>query len=210
LIQPAASKILQSWGLGPDFDGISDVLLTTYFRDLKSGQILTKKVAVDVAETPIYGTSRQAAQKLLYECAVASGAQFQFAAAVDGVSDDNELATVTLAGGKTLSANLVLAADGISSRIRPRILSDLQVSLDPIISNITFFGIRIPVDELRVKPEAKPLIESADFNGWAGTDLLVSCRASYKLNTFAAHYGIVSDVKQNGKLWDEVGDGDAS
>jgi salicylate hydroxylase len=183
--------------------------MTTYFRDLKSGQILTKNVAIDVAESPIFGTSRQATQKLLYDRAVVSGARFLFAAAVDGVSDDHDYAIVTLSGGKTLSADLILAADGISSRLRPRILADLHVALEPTISNITFYGIKIPVNELRADPDAKLLIESVDFNGWAGTDILVSCRASYKLNTFAAHYGIVSDLKQDSKLWDEVSDNNA-
>lgn len=204
MIQPAASRVLQEWGLGPQFDQISDVVSTTYFRDLKSGQILTKNVAVEVTDAPIWGTDRQVAQKVLYNCAAAAGAEIEFGVSIHTVSDSTHDATVTLQRGEIYAADLILAADGISSHLRALILSDLQMPLDPIISNITFYGIRLPLKEIHSDPETRLLAENGDFQGFAGKDLSVSCRSSSKLDTFAAHFGIVSEQTDMTKLWDEV------
>jgi salicylate hydroxylase len=204
MIRPPASKILQSWELGPDFEAISDTSLATFLRDLRTGKVATRNVAIDIADSPDWGTDRQSAQKLLYQSARDAGAQIEFGAYVEGVSDTPDEATVTLRGGKIYKADLVLAADGIRSRIRSKILADVKEPIDPIISNITLYGVVVPLDELRSNTDTKPLIDTVDLNVWMGKNLQVVGRYHHKLNRFGAVFGIVADHTDQKGLWDEV------
>ena len=204
MIRPPASRIFQSWGLGPDFEAISDTSLATLFRDLQTGKIATRNVAVDIADSPDWGTDRQVAQKLLYDRACGAGAAIEFGVVVEDVYDTAAEATVKIEGGRTVKADLVLAADGIRSRIRSRILADVKSPIDPIISKITLYGIRHTLDELRSDAQSKRLTESANLNVWMGKSLQVVGRSSHKLDRFGALFGIVADHTDQKGLWDEV------
>ena len=204
MIRPPASKIFQSWGLGPDFESISDTSLATLFRDLKTGQVATRNVAVDVADTPDWGTYRELVQRLLYDRAVQAGANIEFGASVEEVYDNTREATVVLKGGETHTADLLLAADGIRSRIRSRILADAKQPIDPIVSKITLYGTKNSLKNLRSHAQAKPLAENVNLNVWMGKDLQVVGRASHKLGHFGVLYGVSSDETDQKGLWDEV------
>lgn len=204
MIRPPASKVLQTWGLGPDFEAISDTSQTTLFRDLRTGKLITRSIAIDIADSPDWGTDRQVVQQLLYDRACEAGADIAFGACVADVRESTESASVTFKDGSVHYADLVLAADGIRSSIRSQILSDLEISIDPIISKITLYGVRIPLQDLRSIPDVKSLIDAVNLNVWAGQNVQVVSRASKKLNSFGAHFGIVSDHTDQRALWDEV------
>ena len=204
MIRPPASQIFQSWGLGPSFEAISDTSLATFFRDMQTGRVATRNIAVDIAESPDWGTDREAAQKLLYDRACQAGASIEFGVVVEDVSDNAEEATVSLRAGATYKADLLLAADGIRSRIRSKILADVKEPIDPVVSKITLYGIRHPLEDLRSIPDAKPLIDNVNLNVWMGKRLQVVGRSSRKLGRFGALYGIVADYTDQKGLWDEV------
>jgi salicylate hydroxylase len=204
MIRPPASKIFQSWGLGPNFEAISDTSQATFFRDLKTGKVATRNVAIEIADSPDWGTDRQVAQQLLYDQACRAGAQIEFGSSVEDVYDTAEEATVRIKNGTTYKADLVLAADGIRSRIRPKILADVDESTEPMISEITLYGIRPLVEDLQSFAAAKPLIDSVNLNVWMGKNLQVVGRTSQKLGRFGGLYGIVGDSTDQQGLWDEV------
>jgi salicylate hydroxylase len=206
MIRPPASKILQSWGLGSDFEAISDTSLSTFFRDLYTGRVATKNVAIDVADSPDWGTDRPVAQQLLYDRAVEAGSEFIFSSTVQDVQDSTERASVTIKDGQTHPADLILVADGIRSRIRSKILSPSSEPLDPIVSNITLYGIRPSLDQLRSDKDAKSLIDSVNLNIWMGRNLQVVGRMSNKLARFGAFFGILAEYTDQKGLWDEDGD----
>lgn len=204
MIRPPASRAFISWGLGPDFEAIADTSLGTFLRDMETGRIATRNVAVDIAKSPDWGTDREAAQRLLYHRACEAGADFQFDAAVKDVYDTASEATVVMNGGTTYTADLVLAADGIRSRIRRKILADVGESIDPVISKITLYGVRHPIEDLRSDPKTKSLIDNVNLQVWMGKDLQVVARSSNKLARWGAVYGIMSDETDQKGLWDEV------
>ena len=171
MVRPPASKVFISWGLGPDFEAIADTSLGTFLRDMRTGKIATRNVAVDVTDSPDWGTDREATQKLLYDQACEVGADFQFDAAGKDVYDTASEATVVTIGGTTYTADLVLAADGIRSRIRRKILADVGESTDPVISNITLYGVRHTIEDLRSDPEAKSLIDNVNLQSLDGKEL---------------------------------------
>lgn len=204
MIRPAASKILTLWGLSRDFEAISDTSPTTLFRDLHTGKLITRSVAIDIADSPDWGTDRQAAQKVLYDRARDAGADFTFGATLNSVHDDGDSALVTLNTGVQHHADLVLAADGIRSSIRSQILSDLEEPVDPVISNITLYGVRLPLQDVKAIPGAQSLVDAVTLNVWAGKNLQVVTRNSNKLDSFGGLFGIVSAHTDQHRLWDEV------
>ncbi len=207
MIRPPASKVLISWGLGPDFEAIADTSLGTFFRDMQTGEIATRNVATNIAEWPDWGTDREAAQKVLYDRACEAGADIQFGANVEDVHDTVHEATVVMKGGDTYTGDLVLAADGIRSRIRPKILADVKEPIDPLISKITLYGIRHPIEDLRSDVKANTLIDNVNLHVWMGKNLQVVARSSDKLGRWGAVFGIVSDRTDQKGLWDEVSGG---
>ena len=204
MIRPPASKAFISWGLRPDFEAVADTSLGTFLRDMRTGKVATRNVPVDIAESPDWGTDREAAQKLLYDKACEAGAEVQFGAVVEDVYDTANEATVMNKGGTIYTADLVLAADGIRSRLRPKILADVKEPIDPVISKITLYGVRHPIEDLRSDPKAKSLIDNVNLQVWMGKKLQVVARSSNKLARWGAVYGVVSDETDQKGLWDEV------
>ncbi|KAI8239073.1 FAD-dependent monooxygenase OpS4 [Colletotrichum sp. SAR 10_96] len=139
-IRPGASKILHSWGLGPDLRRVSADTPANVFRNLATGEVATRAIATDISEYPDWGTSRSVLIEIFHQKAKDAGAVITFNAPVTNVEDDAHAAYVTLSSGERLEADLVLAADGIRSLIRDRILRETGQLIDPIITDVTLYG----------------------------------------------------------------------
>ena len=206
MIRPGASRVFISWGLGSDFDAISDTSPSIVIRSVKTGEILQRNVPIDIAETPDWGTDRETALILLYEKAVQVGAKFEFNATMSDVSDTSSSTAVTLKDGRSLPADLIIGADGIRSRTRGKVLSDITTSIDPIISNNTLFGVRILGEAFtNAPPEARRLVESPHLNVYIAPSQYVVARWGVRSDRFGALFATLEDTGQQG-LWDEDGD----
>ncbi|KAI8309618.1 hypothetical protein K4K59_009023 [Colletotrichum sp. SAR11_240] len=139
-IRPGASKILHSWGLGPDLRRVSADTPANVFRKLATGEVATRAIATDISEYPDWGTSRSVLIEIFHQKAKDAGAVIDFNAPVMTVEDNAQAAYVTLGNGRRLEADLVLAADGIRSVIRDQILRETGQPIDPIITDVTLYG----------------------------------------------------------------------
>jgi len=204
-VRPGASRIMHRWGLHDDLRRISDPTPTVVLRALRSGRVATRSVLVDGSEHPDWGTMRDALILLLYKRASQAGARITFSAPVADVREAPRKAWVWLKDGSQHEADLVLAADGIRSRIRASILSDVQTSTDPILSDATIYGIKLGAASLVDNPDTRRLVDDVNINTWMGHGCFVVTRWNSKLQTFGGQFGIKAHTDQRG-MWDERGD----
>ena len=204
-IRPSAARCLLSWGLGPNFDAKADVSPATVLRDLKTGKIATRNVAIDTSDYPDWGTTREETLRILYDKAVAAGANMRFGVDVQDVREDAERVTLVLRTGETVATDLLLAADGIRSRLRPKILSGIRTTFEPCVSSITLYSTRVDGDSLKQDPVTKSMCETSDLTVWMGAGKFVVGRWNHKLDAYGYLFGIQEATDQKG-LWDEDGD----
>jgi salicylate hydroxylase len=208
-IRSSASRIMHAWGLREDLERISDDTPANCFRSLQTGAVATKTVAADIAEHPDWGTHREDLITLLERRARDAGARLVFDAGVVEVRDeddeDGSRVVVVQRNGTEVTADLVLAADGIRSRTRSQILADLSVPIDPLLSDITLYGIVLKDDQMRGIPELEPLMKNAYINVYMGHQAFVVSRHNGKLHRQSCLFGIKGETDQKG-LWDESGD----
>lgn len=207
-VRPAASRILHTWGLKPDLEAISEASPMIALRSVRTGDVATRSPFVDGSESEGWHTMRDHLLQLLLRKATAAGAEVRFGCAVVDVKEDGKKASVHLASWEELTADLVLAADGIRSRMRSRVLADIAAtsSVEPILSDTTFYGIRVLEPQLATRPqETRRLTDHAYTNAYAGHDRFVIARWNRKLRAFSAVYAVRSPTDQKG-LWDEHGD----
>src|SRR5690242_17491658 len=100
MVRPNASRFALFWGLGPDFETVSDKSPTTLLRDLETGQIAVRKIAVQVAEFPDWGVERKVMLRFLHRRAVEAGAKVEFGTKVIDFVEDGRGTTVFGEGGK--------------------------------------------------------------------------------------------------------------
>ncbi|KAF3801055.1 3-hydroxybenzoate 6-hydroxylase 1 [Colletotrichum gloeosporioides] len=206
-IRPGASKILHSWGLAEDLRSVSADTPANVFRNLATGEVATRAIATDISEYPDWGTSRSVLIEIFYQKAKDAGAVIEFNAPVMKVEDGTQAAYVTLGNGKRLEADLVLAADGIRSVIRDQILRETGQPIDPIITDVTLYGVSLTKEEMQNHPGLAPLIDQSYLNIYMSDGGLVHVTSRYNITSgsYAALFGVKGSTDQRG-LWDEKGD----
>ncbi|KAI5357729.1 putative FAD-binding domain, FAD/NAD(P)-binding domain superfamily [Septoria linicola] len=204
-IRPGASRIMHTWGLRPDLERIGDHTSTFVLRDMTTGEIATRNIAIDISDEVDYGTTREAVMQILYKRAQEAGATILFGASVDKVEEDQRKARVLLKDGRRLEADLILAADGIRSRVRYQILADVQSAIDPIVSNTTLFGVQIDAEKARSRSDTKRICVTEYAAVWKGQGGFVVSRLNEKLGICTGLFGIQAANDMKG-LWDEQGD----
>ncbi|KAF4877618.1 FAD-dependent monooxygenase OpS4 [Colletotrichum siamense] len=206
-IRPGASKILHSWGLGPDLRRVSADTPANVFRKLATGEVATRAIATDISEYPDWGTSRSLLIEIFHQKAKDAGAVIEFNAPVMTVEDNAQAAYVTLGNGRRLEADLVLAADGIRSVIRDQILRETGQPIDPIITDVTLYGVSLTKEEMENHPGLAPLMDQSCLNIYMSDGGLVHVTSRYNTTSgsYAALFGVKGSTDQRG-LWDEKGD----
>lgn len=204
-VRAGGSRAMVSWGLAPAFEAIASETPHTLLRSRATGDVMMRNIVTDASDVPDWGLMRQDVMKLLYEKALEVGAKFRFGLVVADVEDDAERARVKLADGTTMEADMILAADGVRSRIRSRVLSDLDCALDPIISDFNFYGVIIDEADLVGRPGTERLLEGTNINIWMGQQGYTVTRFHSKFRQVGILFGVISEVDDKA-LWDERGD----
>ncbi|KAI0024522.1 hypothetical protein F4780DRAFT_606496 [Xylariomycetidae sp. FL0641] len=204
-VRPGASRILHSWGLRPELESFCEDTPAYVFRSMKTGAVATRTVAIDATEDPDWTTHRSVLIGALFRKAKEAGANISFGVTVAKVQDDDRQAVAILRDGTTKAADLILAADGIRSRLRAQILHDLACPRDLVLTDLTLYGMRIPKDEMANIAELQTLIGDAYVNVYMGNDSFVVSRYIEKLQQHTCFFGIRGETDQQG-LWDERGD----
>ncbi|KAI0470980.1 hypothetical protein GGR56DRAFT_678260 [Xylariaceae sp. FL0804] len=218
-VRPSASRVLHALGLAPDLAAISDDTPAVVHRSACTGRVAglaraVVAVAVDVTPDPDWSTHRGALVALLHRRAVEAGAAVTFGATVVSVNDDPDgngpewgTAAVTLWDGTPRYADLVLAADGIRSTARWQFFREVDPALvDPVVSDLTLFGVRLERAEMAGVPELEALAEQAWLNVYMGQDCWVVSRFNSKLQSLSAFFGVRGEKTEPKYLWDRHGD----
>ncbi|KFX91722.1 hypothetical protein V490_05767 [Pseudogymnoascus sp. VKM F-3557] len=121
-----------------------------------------------------FQTDRPSVQKVLYELAVANGAQLLFGRTVQGVEDVAVKPRLWTANGEMFTADLIIAADGIKSATR-KILFPTQ-HVDPIPLRESIFLTSSPVSQLAQDARLAPWLESGTKHGTLGPGRFVLSR----------------------------------
>ena len=193
-----------TWGLGPAMEEISDTSPSTILRDLRTGQVLTRRIAVDCSDFPDWGTERRTLQAMLYDQVCKAGVPVVFGAKVDVLDDGIRSASVRLGNNDIMKADLVIAADGIHSPTRTKILSDVTASTDPIISDTTAYITRLPLEEVRNDDVTKTLGDAINLNVWMGKKTYVVGRASEKMKVWGGSYALQEGAANREGVWNEA------
>ncbi|KAK4504869.1 hypothetical protein PRZ48_002832 [Zasmidium cellare] len=204
-VRPAATRILNTWGLHSQLARIGEPTTSFINRNLYSGKVANRTILVEATGSVDWGTTRDELVKVLLERARGLGVRVRFGVGVEGVWEEGEKAFVRLSNGEVEEGDMVLAADGIRSRVRPQILSDVVergCSVDPIVSDITLYGVRI-----EGHGDMPPLfVEDSEYVvTWIGKDAFCISRYNRTLGHARGLFGIRGQTDQKG-LWDEQGD----
>ncbi|KAK4501210.1 hypothetical protein PRZ48_007017 [Zasmidium cellare] len=205
MIRPVASHFLQQWGLKADMENISDISKATLYRDGGTGKVFVRRNNdVTFGDKPDWGCFREDAQKVFYDHALQHGVRFRFGATVTDVSEDDLTARVHLSTGEVVEVDLLLAADGILSRLRPKILPNAP---SPALGYSTIYQIRLSEDDVLADPDARELANTPDLSVWmkraGGGYAVVRCNKT--VHRLSGAFGIL-ERDDDPRLWDENGD----
>lgn len=206
MIRPGASRILQSWGLGDAIEKVADTCPPFSIRDLKTGKGKARQLPVLRTKYPDWGIHRPVLQDILYQCAVQAGAEILFECIVESFQDElNQAPTLYFKGGKVVTGDLILIADGIRSRLRAQVLADVSPGRDiePRINDFVFYGVKLSKEELESNPEARELSNQIVPHVWVSKDRFVVGRKPGKLDLWSGLFGLKHDDGQ-ASMWNEV------
>ncbi|KAK7229271.1 hypothetical protein V2G26_001441 [Clonostachys chloroleuca] len=143
-VQPPAIRVLESFGLGDAVQsiGVAGPSIIWSYKDTSEPLLVSPHRP---NHTPL-STDRQTVQKVGYEGAVAAGATVLFGKTVTSLENETTPTIRTEDGGE-YSADLIVGADGIKSKIRRLLFTDLN--MDAIPTNEVIFHSDVALDELR-------------------------------------------------------------
>lgn len=205
MLRPNATRFLRQWGLEDDFKRIANPAAGTTFYNAHSGKF-TSHIPGSPAlmgGNPDSQTVRRETQILFHDKAKAAGAHLHFGVAVADVEEDSTAASIVLESGKRVEADIVLAADGVLSRLRPKIIPGAP---GPIVGNTTLHQAQAAEHELLADKDAQDLVKTNDLEVYmvrGGGGYVVS---SYK-RSFGRHsavFGIPEAADADERMWDEV------
>lgn len=203
MIRPGASRILQSWGLGDAIEQVADTCLPFSIRDLKTGKDKIRTLPASLTKYPNWGIHRPILQDIFYQHAMQAGAEIIFSSVVEDFSDEpDESPSLQFRGGKTIAGDLILVADGIQSRLRAKVLSDIS-GVDPQVSDSVFYGVTVPQKELQSDSDAVSLLRQVEPCVWAGDERFVVGRKPRKSEFWSGLFGLKHDDGQ-ASMWNEV------
>ncbi|KAJ5415829.1 hypothetical protein N7465_004524 [Penicillium sp. CMV-2018d] len=196
MIRPGASRILQSWGLGDAIEQVADTCLPFSIRDLKTGKDKIRALPASLTRYPDWGIHRPILQDIFYQHAIQAGAEIIFSSIVEDFTDEpDRRPSLQFRGGKTTFGDLILIADGIRSRLRPKALFDISTgwSVDPKVSDSIFYGVTVPQRELESDNDAALLLQQVEPCVWAGDERFVVGRKPRKSEFWSGLFGLNHD-----------------
>ena len=206
MIRPPASQVLHSWGLEDAIGEVADKCMPFEIRDLKKGKGKTRKLPYTPSKYPDWGVHRSKLQDVLYSRALKAGAQITFDCAVEDFTDEvGSRPSLHLRSGETVTGDLILAADGIRSRLRAKVLAGVPpASIAPITEGLTLYGAIVPRELMESDDTAKVLLDQVEPAVWVDRARFIVGRKSRKLDFWSGLFGIVQPDEDQANLWDEV------
>ncbi|KAJ4248354.1 hypothetical protein NW762_012683 [Fusarium torreyae] len=188
-IRAGAVKCFYRWQLREAFEAVTAPIQVYETRGAETNETIHELDASTYSNFPEWSTDREALQTVLYNEAVKAGAKVHFGNGIDDVEEDDHHAFVTLQDGSKITADLLLAADGISSRLRPKILAHVDPArLTVIRAPSTHYPTEIPLSKLANNEATKALCHPPDSERsfmWPG-------KGGYLVAKFNRHRGLLN------------------
>ncbi|OAQ64597.1 salicylate hydroxylase [Pochonia chlamydosporia 170] len=212
-IRSNAVRCFCRWQMRNAFEAVTAEIRNHQTRNGIDNELLQRLSSTGFSEYPEWSTDREALQNLLYEQARAAGARITFGAEIADISEAGNLVYATCQDGAKYTGDLLLAADGISSRLRATILSGQKpTSLTPIPAPSVHYPTEIPRDRLLANTLTKSLIAEPDADDsimWAGHGGYAIGKYNHARQLFNLMFSIQDsseDYAKNPRLFDEIGD----
>lgn len=169
-IPPNSTRILEAYGLGEKLkEKVAwprNIVLRRYANGHQLGQTPLHPHLSETYGYPYWLIHRADYQRILFDTAVALGAEVVLSARVASV--DEEKPSVTTTGGKEYEADVIVGADGIRSKIRECIFPGL--SIHPKSTANCAFRATVPVEEMMADAQTAELMTDVNANAWIGPD----------------------------------------
>lgn len=170
-ILPNSFKVLQSWGLEDKLKPFATTPRNCNFIGWKGNHLSTMNyhVYAEALGAPFWDFHRANLHKCLLDRALELGADLRTNSRVQGyeIAADGTTATVSLEGGAVMTADLVVGADGINSKLREIFLGRPD---PPQLTGDLAYRLLLKTKEMRADPELKPFVEDPQVNYWVGPD----------------------------------------
>ncbi|EQB55920.1 FAD binding domain-containing protein [Colletotrichum gloeosporioides Cg-14] len=171
-VLPNAARVLFSWGLEEKLEKYATKPQKCNFIGWKGnflGDMDYHKYAAAAGGFPFWDFHRSDLHRCLLERAVELGAELVTNAKVETftVSEDQMSSTVFLADGRTMTADLIVGADGIASNLREQFLGK---SDPPQLTGDLAYRLLLNTADMLKDPELRHFVENPQVNYWVGPD----------------------------------------
>ncbi|THG94300.1 hypothetical protein EW026_g7146 [Hermanssonia centrifuga] len=188
------SKILKNWVGEEELRKTAVRNVGTPWYDMDTGEQMGyaewKPAVMEETGGEFLMMKHEDVHRLLHTLAIAAGAKIQFGATVTSVTPGDPKPSVTLATGETLTADIVIGADGPTSMVR-RMVLDREDDAEP--GGFTVFGGSVSADEMKKYPELEKWATSEEPGGTHGPAMALEDAVVF--STLFSHL----------KSWNQVG-----
>jgi salicylate hydroxylase len=187
-VLPNSARVLKSWGLEGRLCPLATAPKKCNYIGWKGNRISTQDFHFysKVLGAPFWDFHRADLHQSLLDRTVELGAELLTNCKVVDftVAEDESTATVILSDSRTMTADLVVGADGINSTLRERLLGRAD---PPLLTGDLAYRLLLNTKDMLADPELRSFVEDPQVNYWIGPD---------------AH--CVNYVLRNGKLFNMV------
>ncbi|KAA8910688.1 hypothetical protein FN846DRAFT_897907 [Sphaerosporella brunnea] len=173
-VPPNASRILAQWDLLGSFSKESTSPHAFRIRGYSTGELMCEQqlipTAVETYGAPYCNVHRADYHNLLIDKCYSLGVRVLLNSRV--VSADFNAPSITLASGETLTADLVIGADGLKSNLRSLLLGRPS---PPYLTGDLAYRILISADLMRADPDLAELAAKPIINVWMGPRAHAMC-----------------------------------
>ncbi|KZT51075.1 FAD/NAD(P)-binding domain-containing protein [Calocera cornea HHB12733] len=166
-VTPNVSRVLLSWGLGPQLERTAVIPQAIVFRRWETGERVgyTKWGDLMLRDhgAPYCHIHRADFHRMLYDLAVGAGVQIRLGCAVTAIDADKP--SVTLRSGESLSGDLLIGADGVKSMIRQVIVGGPDA---PVATGDAAYRATIPTSLMLREDDLRGFVENPEMTAWMG------------------------------------------
>ncbi|KAF9766194.1 hypothetical protein IL306_001425, partial [Fusarium sp. DS 682] len=125
-VRSNAVRCFCRWQMREALEAVTAPIEEYETRNGNTNEVLHRLNPEVYSKFPEWSTGRQALQTILYDETCKAGARVHFGIEIVTVGEDDQAAYATCKDGTKITADLILAADGISSRLRSQILTHVD------------------------------------------------------------------------------------